>query len=107
MWFWHCGFVWPLRSWRREATSIDLQVSWTRLYVKCIASLFCPWHGHAYHAIVDLITGENEGALGFAQSYAFHLGLLLNSHGKPASKILLASSRFGISELGLFPGLGF
>ena len=57
--------------------------------------MFYPWHGHASHAIVDLIAGENEGALGFAQSYAFDLGLLLHGHGNPASKILLASSHSG------------
>ena len=59
---------------------------------KHIVSLFYPWHGHASHAIIDLIVGENEGALGFSQFYSFDLGLLLHGHGKPASKILLASS---------------
>ena len=74
---------------------------------KCIASLFSPWHGHDSHAIIDLFVGENEGASGFAQSYAFDLGLLLHGHGKPASNILLASSHSGIYELGFFTGLGF
>ena len=60
---------------------------------KHIVLLFYPWHGHASHAIVDLIEGENKGAPRFAQSYAFDMGLLLHSHSNPASKILLASSR--------------
>ena len=33
---------------------------------KRITSLCSPWHGHAFHAIVDLFAGGNEGALGFA-----------------------------------------
>ena len=37
-----------------------------KLCVKCIASLFSPWHGHASHAIIVLFAGGNEGALGFA-----------------------------------------
>ena len=37
-----------------------------QLCVKCISSLFSPWHGHASHAIVELFAGGNEGALGFA-----------------------------------------
>ena len=68
---------------------------------------FSPWHGHASHDIIDLFAGENEDALGLAKSYAFDLGLLLHVHGKSASKILLASSRSGISELGFFIGLEF
>ena len=62
---------------------------------KCIVSLFSTWHGHASDTIVDLIAGENEGTLGFSQSYAFDLGLLLHGHGKPTSKILIASSLSG------------
>jgi len=57
--------------------------------------LFYPWHSHASHAIADLIAGESEGALGSAQRHAFYLGLLLHGHAKPASNILLASSRSG------------
>ena len=37
-----------------------------QLSVKCVASLFSPWHGHASHAIVELFAGGNEGAPGFA-----------------------------------------
>ena len=74
---------------------------------KLNVSLFYPWHGHASHAIVDLFAGKNEGAPGFSQSYGFNLGLLLHGHGKPISKILLASSRSGIFELGFFTRLGF
>ena len=36
------------------------------LWVKCIASLFSPWHGHASHAIIVLFASGNEGSPEFA-----------------------------------------
>ena len=37
-----------------------------QLCVKCIASLFSPWHGHASHVIVEMFVGGNEGTPGFS-----------------------------------------
>ena len=70
-------------------------------------SLFSRWHGHSSHAKLYLFVGVEKGALGFAQGYTVNLGLLLHGHGKPTSKILLASSCSSISELGFLSGLGF